>query len=106
MLTALLAAWRIHITRALLPSSMLRSSQLQRKMPHVRNVLAAQVVGVSQLRKGDDPNPSSGVGPSALKLVDVHLARFQAIFHLVAQSEICRKGMGSSCLCQMSGAKV
>lgn len=88
------------------PPIEVRSSQLKRKMPHVRNVLATQVVGVSQLREGDDPNPSSGAAPSALKLVDVHLARFQPIFHRLAQSGNCRKGMGSSCLCQMSGAKV
>lgn len=33
------------------------------------------------LAEGDDPNPSSGAGQSALRLADVHLARFQAIFH-------------------------
>lgn len=60
----------------------------------------------SQLREGDDLDPSSGAGQSALKLADVHLARFQAISHRIAQSENCRKRMGSSCLCQMSGAKV
>lgn len=46
MLAALLTAGRIHLSRALLPSLRLSSSQLKRKMLYVRNVLATQLVGV------------------------------------------------------------